>query len=181
MALGLMVGAILAVPEKGVEGWSKLTFQTTGYGELWLYREDGSLAQRLRADEKGCCTSELLEEGTYYGATQEGLVQFTLTAYGVEKVMGEATSVQRQELTLGEMEETGSLTLMGEAREEWYTFELQSQDYSRTKTLRCKEGELLQWELEGIPYGRYSLLENGRILCSLEFTKEKSRVELRLP
>ncbi|MBR6826167.1 MAG: hypothetical protein IKM59_06425 [Oscillospiraceae bacterium] len=182
MAIGLMVGVILAVPEEEApRSWSKVTFITGGQQELRIYDATGGLVASLQTDTSGQCTTELLAERSYYGACENGLIQFELTSLGLGSISGGAAREDAFTLSFSGNAKQGSLTISGTARQEWYEYVLQSEDYSRREILQCVMGERLQCTMEALPYGSYTLLENGRVLCRVELTVEKPHTELALP
>ena len=182
IALGIMAGVILAVPEKEeAQLWSRITFHTQGQQELRLYNGTGTYIATVNTDKDGIGTSGLLGEGSYYGACRDGLVQFDLTAQGVDNIRGRATREDKWTLSLAGTAELGALCITGQARQEWYAYELRSEEYSRHQVLRCKPGTPIQCTLENLPYGSYTLLENNRVLCHVELTEEEPRVEVCLP
>ena len=182
IALGIMAGVILAVPEKDEpQLWSRINFSTRGQQELRLYDGLGTYIATVDIDKDGKGTTGLLEEGSYYGACRDGLVQFDLTAQGIVNVRGQATQGDKWSLSLTGTTEPGVLCITGEARQEWYEYELRSEAYSRRQVLRCKPGAPIRCTLENLPYGSYTLLENNRILCRVELTWEEPRVEICLP
>lgn len=182
IALGIMAGVILAVPEKEEpQLWSRITFYTRGQQELRLYDGMGTYVATIATDKDGKGTTGLLGEGNYYGACRDGLVQFDLTAHGVENIRGQATRGDKWSISLVGTTEPGILCIKGEARQEWYEYELRSESYSRRQVLRCKPGAPINCTLENLPYGSYTLLENSRVLCRVELTPEEPRVEVCLP
>ena len=179
---GIMAGILMAVPtEESPSAWTRVFFQTGGRQDLWLYAGDGSLLEVLKTEEDGKCATELLEEGSYYGVCREGLVQFTLTAHGIGEVRGAAEVKEGNTLSFSASGTGGELRIYGEARQEWYEYELQSQDYSCRRVLRCAVGDAIQCTLKDLPYGTYTLLENERVLCRVELTEEEPAVEVSLP
>ena len=182
IAMGVLAGAILAVPEENeVLAWTKVTFRTRGSRELSLFNDGGELLKCLQTDPQGICTTELLQEGNYYGVCRDGLVWFTLSDRGLEEAQGAAVVTDKYTLSFTESEQPGLLRITGKARQEWYEYELQSAQYSCKKILRCVTGEPLFCTIENLPYGNYTLTENGRVLCRVELTEEEPTVELSLP
>ena len=182
IALGIMAGVILAVPEKeDPQLWSRITFYTRGQQELRLYDGMGTYIATIATDKDGKGTTGLLEEGNYYGACRDGLVQFDLTELGIDNIRGRATQENKWSISLYGTAEPGVLSITGQARQEWYEYEVRSDSYSRRQVLRCKPGNPIQCTLEGLPYGSYTLLENGRTLCLVELSAEEPRVEVCLP
>ncbi len=182
IALGIMAGVILAVPEKEEpQLWSRITFHTRGQQELQLYDGTGTYIATIHTDKDGKGTSGLLGEGSYYGACRDALVQFDLTAQGIDSVRGRATQEDKWSLSLAGTAELGILCITGEARQEWYEYELRSEEYSRRQVLRCEPGTPIRCTLENLPYGSYTLLENNRVLCRIELTEMEPRVEVCLP
>ena len=121
IALGIMAGVILAVPEKEEQQlWSRITFLTRGQQELRLYDHRGTYIATVDTDQDGRGTTGLLEEGSYYGACRDGLVQFDLTTQGIENVRGQAAQEDKWSLSLTGATEPGALCITGEARQEWY-------------------------------------------------------------
>ncbi len=182
IAMGIMAGVILAISEEdGVDLWAKVTFQTRGSQELCLFNNSGEFLKCLRTNETGECTTDLLEEGSYYGVCRDGLVRFDLTAQGIRNVQGTAEATEKFSLSFFVSKRSGELRITGKARQEWYEYELQSAAYSCKKVIRCTSGEPIVCEIKNLPYGSYTLLENGRILCRVELTEEEPLVELSLP
>ncbi len=182
IALGIMAGVILAVPEKEeTQLWSRITFCTRGQQELRLYNDKGAYMTTITTDRDGKGVSGLLEEGSYYGACRDGLVQFRLTSQGIENIRGQATREDKWTVALAGTTEPGSLCITGQARQEWYEYEVRSESYSRRQVLRFQPGDPIRCTLEDLPYGSYTLLENGRVLCRVELTEEEPRVEVCLP
>ncbi len=182
IALGIMAGVILAVPEKtNPQLWSRITFHTRGQQELRLYDGMGTYIATIDTDKEGKGTTGLLEEGSYYGACRDGLVQFDLTAQGIENIRGRATQEDKWSISLVGTTEPGILCITGEARQEWYEYELRAEGYSRRQVLRYTPGDPIRCTLENLPYGSYTLLENNRVLCRVELTEEEPRVEVCLP
>lgn len=182
IAMGIMAGVILAMPEEeDLSLWAKVTFQTGGSQELCLFNREGELLKCLHTKETGECTTELLEEGEYYGVCRDGLVRFELTEQGLQNVHGSAHVTDKFSLSFFQAKRSGEIMIIGEARQEWYEYELQSGPYSCKKVIRCTPGESMICEIKNLPYGDYTLLENGRRLCRVELTEEKPYVELSLP
>lgn len=182
IGIGVMAGVMLAMPEEEeLTAWTKISFQTRGKQILSLYDSAGTLVNALETDEEGKCSTELLEEGNYYGVCRDGLVEFSLTAYGIEEAIGGAVITDKHSLTFSACGQLGELRIYGEARQEWYRYELCSSDYSCSRVLRCKPGTSIQCTIENLPYGEYTLLENDRSLCRVEITEENPIVEVSLP
>lgn len=182
IAMGILAGVILATPEKEeLSAWTKVTFQIGGRGELCLYNEEGTLLKTLITDGVGTCTTDLMEEGIYFGVCDRGVVEFALTAEGVREAKGAALAVDRYTLSFSHTQQSGQLRIIGHARQEWYTYELYSPTYSTREVIHCTVGKEIFCTLSDIPYGEYTLSENGRILCSVEITAEEPTVEVSLP
>ncbi len=182
MAMGIMAGVILAMPEEeALFAWSRITFQTGGKQVLSLYDGEGQLLRMMQTDGEGRCMTELLEEGSYYGVCRDGLVRFDLTAQGIQGVEGTAEVTEDFCLSFCPSQHSGEVRITGKARQEWYEYELRSATYSCKKILRCTEGDPILCTIQNIPYGDYTLLENGRTLCRVEVTEEEPLVELSLP
>lgn len=182
IGIGILSGIILAVPEKeDVKAWTKISFQTRGKQTVSVYDVAGILLETMVTGEDGKCTSELLEEGIYYGVCREGLVKFTLTAHGIREATGSAVAADKQSLIFSPGGQFGELRIYGNATREWYTYTLSSQDYSCSRTLRCESGKPIECVIENLPYGAYTLTENNRILCRVEITEDMPVVEVSLP
>ncbi len=182
IALGIMAGVILAVPEETKPRlWSRVTFYTRGQQELRLYDGMGSYIATIATGTDGTGVTGLLGEGSYYGACRDGLVQFDLTVHGIDNIRGQASQKDKWSISLIGTKEPGILCISGEAQQEWYEYELRSESYSRRQVLRCKPGTPINCTLENLPYGSYTLLENGRVLCHVELTAQEPRVEVCLP
>ena len=182
IGMGIMAGVILAMPEEEtLTAWTKVTFQTMGKQTLSLYNKEGTLIDTMETDGEGKCTTDLLEEGTYYGVCREGLVEFSLNAYGIEKASGGAVATDKNELLFSSDIQPGELRIYGKARQAQYIYELSSRDYSYSHTLNCEVGRTIECVIENLPYGDYTLTENGRVLCRVEITEGKPMVEISLP
>ena len=182
IAMGILAGVILATPEREeLSAWTKVTFQTGGRGELYLYNVEGELLKTLVADGEGSCTTDLMEEGSYYGVCSRGLVEFALTEQGILEAKGAALAVDRYTLSFSHTQQPGQLRILGHARQEWYIYELYSPAYSTREVLHCTVGKEILCTISDIPYGEYTLSENGRILCSVEISAEEPAVEVSLP
>ncbi len=182
IAMGILAGAILIMPEENeIAIWTKVTFQTRGEQELSVFSDRGELLKCLQTNPQGQCTTELLEEGGYYGVCRDGLVWFELSDRGISGAEGAAVAVSKDTLSFTLSEQPGQLRIMGKARQEWYEYELQSPQYSCKEILRCVSGEPILCTIENLPYGEYTLLENGRVLCKVELTEGEPVVELSLP
>ncbi len=181
IAMGIMAGVILAMPEEEITAWTKISFQTRGKQTLSLYDSTGTLIEALETDKEGLCSTDLLEEGHYYGVCRDGLVEFSLTAAGIEEATGGAVATDKHSLTFSASGQKGELRIYGQARQEWYKYELRSLTYSCNRVLRCKPGEDIQCIIENLPCGEYILLENDRTLCRVEITEENPVVEVSLP
>ena len=182
IAMGIMAGVILAMPEEEeLTAWTRIAFQTGGKQELSLYDGEGQFLRAIQTDGEGKCTTELLEEGHYYAVCRDGMVSFDLTAYGIQDVKGVAEATDSFALSFYLSGQSGEVRITGRARQEWYEYELRSDTYSCKKILRCTSGETILCTLQNMPYGDYILLENGRTLCRVELTEEEPLVELSLP
>lgn len=182
IGMGILAGVILAMPEKeNVTAWTKITFQTRGEQTLTLYNQDGVLVDTIKTGKDGKCTTDLLEEGVYYGVCKEGLVSFSLNAYGIEQATGAARITEKNGLTFSSDSQPGEVRIYGSARMAVCTYELVSAEYRCSRTLHCREGKTIECIFDSLPNGDYTLTENGRTLCRVEITEEKPVVEISLP
>ena len=181
IGMGMMAGLILAIPaEETLTSWTKISFQTGGKQWISLYDSGGKLIDRMTTDDTGKCTTTLLEEGSYYGVCNDGLVAFRLTSRGIAESQGGAVVTDKYSLSFI-LSQQGRVQISGEAREEWYTYELRSPEYSCHRVLRCEPGDSIVCTIENLPYGEYALLENNRILCYVQITEKNPLVEVSLP
>ena len=180
LAVGIMAGAIGAVSEDAVQAWSRVRFQTGGQQKLRLYNAQGVLVETMTTDAQGHCTTELLEQGCYYVVCEDGLAEFSLDARGISEVKGAAEEGEKGILFAPAVGK-GSVTIQRRALAESYEYELYSQAYSKSRSLYCAAGEQVSTMFEGLPYGLYTLKENGRALCRVELTEEKPEAVLCLP
>lgn len=182
MAIGIMAGVIFAMSnDDEIATWTKVSFYTTAGKELCLYNAEGDLIDCLQTDHRGACTTSMLEEGKYYGVCRDGLVEFELTSLGLENVRGPVRETADFAISFVVQQPLGKVRIHGKAKQEWYEYELQASGYSCKKVLRCTEGERINYTMENIPYGNYTLLENGRILCHLTLSAEEPLIDLSLP
>lgn len=182
IALTASIGVIAAVSEVQEKPLSlvRIRFVTQGTQTLRLYDVQGKLLETLQTDEQGNGTSKLLPTGEYYAACPEGLASFLVAETGTITVTNEGAQTDGQRLYFSDTQ-LGNLRIEREAEQEWYDYLLVGEDYRRREVVRCEEGERVECVFGALPYGSYSLEENGTKLCTVTVSAEKPSVVLSLP
>lgn len=168
--------------------WVRLLLKAdSSVKEIRLFSHDGLPMQTLQA-EKGTALSELIMPGTYFAVTQEGCTEFVLhedasvsvsSGYGWsdgEQLFlraGQAGTVHIERLSSAEdLNEQGG----------WLDYTLSNASQTLHQTIRCTQKDtLLQCIFRGVPYGTYTLEENGERKCTVSVSAEQQEVTLALP
>ncbi len=191
LAVGLMsalsAGASSA-PQEETYLWARLRlYADPAVAEIRLYDREGKPAQTLKTTN-GAAVSGLLEPGTYFAATERGCTAFTLREDGSVRVTGGCGRADGTRLWLTS-ERVGAVTVERlssalEATEDggWVDYTLVNETTRLREVVRCTEPrEVLTCTFEGVPYGEYTLEENGVAQCRVTVDEDTPEIAVSLP
>lgn len=195
IALAVSVGLIRmlsadvssAPSEKDAYIWVRLLLcADPSIGEIRLYDHNGKPVQTLQA-KNGAAVSNLLQPGVYFAATDLGCTEFTLHENASVSVNCGCGRSDRERLYLTS-EQVGVVTVerlaSGWALTEdgWVDYTLVNEKTRLREVVRCTSAqEMLTCLFEGVPYGEYTLEENGVAQCRVTLNAETPELFVSLP
>lgn len=192
LALTVTVGLLYALTadasaQNDLYLWVRLPIDAdASVREIRLYGQDGRLAQTLRA-ENGEAVSGLLEPGTYFAVTELGCTEFSLCADASVRVLRGCGNARGKRLCL-RAEEVGTVSverLVSAAaltEDGWMDYALVGANTRLREVVRCTAAqEVLTCVFTGVPYGEYTLEENGVAQCRVTIDEETPEIAVSLP
>lgn len=196
IALAVSVGLIRALTgdvssapsEPDTFVWVRLPIRTdSAVAEILLYDQDGAPVQTLRP-KNGAAVSELLPPGVYFAATALGCTEFTLHEDASVSVNcgcgwsdGERLCLTSERVGVVTVERFASELALAEDGG-WVDYTLVNAHTRLREVVRCtKPQELLTCVFRGVPYGEYTLEENGAAQCRVTVDENSPEVAVSLP
>lgn len=195
IALAVSVGLIRmlsadvssAPSEKDAYIWVRLLLcADPSIGEIRLYDHNGKPVQTLQA-KNGAAVSNLLQPGVYFAATDLGCTEFTLHENASVSVNcgcghsdGERLFLTREPVGTVTVERLASGWALTE--DGWVDYTLVNGKTRLREVVRCTGAqEMLTCLFEGVPYGEYTLEENGIAQCRVTLNAETPELFVSLP
>lgn len=144
-----------------------------------LYTVGGETIEVLRTNADGEVVSPLLSPGVYFAATNRGCTSFSLDENAGISVLSGCGEARGKQLRMGQLER-GQVTVERLVTSEllqqdgWVEYVLQNEDTQLQEVLRsATPGEVLHCDFLEVPYGTYSLLENGVEQCRVTISAQR--------
>lgn len=190
MGIALSLSAALVVGAVNHEGqaqeesylWLRLPLEAENTQLIRIYSAEGEPLQSLTPDADGKTTSRLLPSGTYYALTDYGCTEFSLSSKGAVCVNGGCGWFDGQTLHLTR-QQLGSLCITRQNVEAgWWDYVLVGENASYRRVLRSEgEDTVVNCIFETVPYGTYTLEENGVVQCRITIDAQQPNVAVSLP
>lgn len=185
-----LIGAVTsgAPPEEEASPWARILLSAKpGCKEIRIYHETGQLMQTLIPNSKGEAVANLPVPGAFYAATAQGCTEFSVDGASVLTFTGGCGWAEGLQLHLTN-EPYGSVTIARLISEDflkkgdWVHYTLKSGEDAFYKTLRIPEaGQALTCQFAGVPFGSYTLEENGVAVCRVTVDENQQDVAISLP
>lgn len=184
----LSAGVSSAPSEKDTYVWVRLLLcADESVDAIRLYDQDGKPVQTLQT-KNGAAVSDLMQPGVYFAATELGCTEFILHENASVSVTcgcgwsdGEQlhlTSEQVGAVTVERFADGRTLTEDGG----WVDYTLVNGQTRLREVVRCtKPKELLTCVFKGVPYGEYTLEENGVPQCRVTVDEDSPEIAVSLP
>ena len=183
-SVALVVGAVNHGGQAQEESylWLRLPMAAENTEAIRIYSAEGEPLQSLTPDTDGNTTSRLLPAGTYYAVTDYGCTEFSLSEKGEVRVNGGCGWFDGQTLHLTR-QPVGTLHVTSpNVGAGWRDYTLTGEGGSYRKVLRAGgEESVLTCTFGSIPYGTYTLTENGIVRCRITIDAEQPNVDISLP
>jgi len=197
IALALSVGLIRALTggvssaptaENDTYVWVRLLLHADPSAtEIRLYDQRGKPVQALQT-KNGAAVSGLLPPGVYFAATDLGCTEFTLRENASVSVNGGCgradggrlwlTSEQVGAVTVERLTDAPALAEDGG----WVDYTLVNAETRLREVVRCTSAQaLLTCTFHNVPYGEYTLEENGVAQCRVTVNEATPEVAVSLP
>ncbi|MBQ3216821.1 MAG: hypothetical protein IJB35_03285 [Oscillospiraceae bacterium] len=183
-SIALVVGAVNHGGQAQEESylWLRLPLAAENTEAIHIYSAEGEPLQSLTPDADGKITGQLLPSGTYYAVTDYGCTEFSLSKKGEVCVNGGCGWFDGQTLHLTR-QPVGTLSITSpNVGTGWRDYTLTGEGESYRRVLRSGgEESVLTCTFGAIPYGTYTLMENGIVQCRITIGAEQPNVAVSLP
>ena len=187
--LRMLSADVSSAPSAGeADLWVRLLLHAdASVSEIRLYDQSGAPLQTLQT-KNGAAVSELLQPGVYFAATALGCTEFTLHENASVSVTcgcgwsdGERLFLTSDRVGVVTVERfAGGRELTEDGG--WVDYTLVNATTRLREVVRCtKPQELLTCVFRGVPYGEYTLEENGVAQCRITVGEDAPEIAVSLP
>lgn len=186
-----LIGAVTSeasIQESQAAPWVRILLSARpGCREIRLYSGEGLLMQTLVPTAEGEVTVSLPAPGSFYAVTSEGCTEFSLNEVSELIFTAGCGWAEGRSLHLTK-EPYGTVTLARLISQElisqgsWVHYVLKGGEETLYRTLPIpKDSRTLTCRFDAVPYGSYTLEENGIEKCRVVVDENQQTVAISLP